>query len=258
LGVPETLQPALHWAGAGADDDRVTTRPAVALRGTLDDFSASEILRLLEETRQTGVLRVSGEGSGSMWLTDGFVYYGETGSGVPLREAVVRSGMVTEPGWDAAVAQAEAGAALLDSLVAQGSSSRTTLEAFLTERVVDTMFEFLVLLHSQFEFAPGERHLFSGAPAQDVNFLLSEGHARLERWREVAAVIPSTAIVVHVCATLPPTLPNITLSAEEFRVLAAIDGRRSVADITRLLGASAFSVCGTLHRLVTMGVCSAG
>jgi hypothetical protein len=36
-------------------------------------------------------------------------------------------------------------------------------------------------------------------------------------------------------------------------VVAHLDGRRSIADITRLLGASAFDVCATLHRLVTAG-----
>ena len=228
----------------------------MALRGTLDDFTAGDILSLLETTRQTGALRVSGEGSGALWLAEGAVYYGETEAGVSLRDAVVRSGMVTEPGWVAAVAQSDAGMPLLDALATQGSSSRSSLEALITERTVDTMFEFLVLSHSQFEFVPGERHLFAGAPTQEVEFLLTQGRERLERWREVAAVIPSTAVVVRVSLTLPPTMPTITLTAEEFRVMAAIDGRRSVADITRVLGASAFSVCGTLHRLVTIGVCS--
>ena len=234
----------------------MSTRSAAALRGTLDDFTAADILSLLETTRQTGALRVSGEGSGALWLEHGAVYYGETGTSVALRDAIVRSGMVTEPGWSAALAHAEAGTPLLEALAANGSSNHRALENLLTERTVDTMFEFLVMLHSQFEFVPGDRHAFAGAPALKVDFLLQQGHQRLERWREVAAVIPSTAAVVHISSTLPPTMPSITLSAEEFRVLAAIDGHRSVADITRLLGASAFSVCGTLHHLVTVGVCA--
>jgi hypothetical protein len=39
----------------------------------------------------------------------------------------------------------------------------------------------------------------------------------------------------------------------EWRIVAHLDGRRSIADVTRSLGASAFDVCATLHRLVTLG-----
>ena len=241
---------------AAADQIGVSNSTS-ALRGTLEDFSPSEILGLLEGTRQTGALEVTGDCTGALYLEDGAIYYGETDTSVSLHESVVHQGLVTESGWAIANEQVAGGkASLSDALVAQGSCTSTTLQQLVTDRLIDAMFELLVSSKSNFEFIPGESHPFVGSPGHPVAFLLEQGHRRLERWREVAAVIPSTAVVVRLAAALPSTLTSLTIDAEEFRVLTAIDGHRTVAEITRVLGASALAVCGTLHRLVTVGACT--
>ena len=51
--------------------------------------------------------------------------------------------------------------------------------------------------------------------------------------------------------------PTITIAAEDWRILALVDGRSSVADIIGSLGMSAFAVCGVLHRLMTAGAVEA-
>ncbi len=43
------------------------------------------------------------------------------------------------------------------------------------------------------------------------------------------------------------------LTPIDWRIVAHLDGKRSIADVTRSLGASAFDVCATLHRLVVAG-----
>ena len=59
--------------------------------------------------------------------------------------------------------------------------------------------------------------------------------------------------VVTIAADVPSDAPDLVLSPTDWSVVAHLDGRRSIADITRLLGASAFDVCATLHRLVIAG-----
>jgi len=240
-----------------AADQIEVSNSTSALRGTLEDFSPAEILGLLEGTRQTGALEVSGDCTGALYLDDGAIYYGETDNSPPLHESIVRRGLATEPGWVMANEQVAGGkASLADALVAQGSCSHAALQQLVTDRLIDAMFELLVSAKSNFEFIPGERHPLIGSPVHSVAYLLEEGHKRLERWREVAAVIPSTAVVVRIASELPSNVTSLTLDPDEFRVLAVVDGRRTVADITGVLGASALFVCGTLHRLVTVGACT--
>jgi len=167
----------------------------------------------------------------------------------------VRSGLVTDPGWHQAVERVGGGGGLGAAIVDQGTCSAEALDRVITDRIVDAVFELLVLAKSNFEFVPGEEHPMMGAPRHDVEMLVEEGRRRLERWREVAAVIPSTAAVVRLAAALPPTVESLTVDADEFRVLAAVDGHRTIAEITRVLGAGAFTVCATLHRLVMVGAC---
>jgi len=51
-------------------------------------------------------------------------------------------------------------------------------------------------------------------------------------------------------------LPRI-ITAADWRILALVDGRSSVADIIGSLGMSAFAVCGVLHRLMMAGAVEA-
>ena len=75
-----------------AADQIEVSNSTSALRGTLEDFSPAEILGLLEGTRQTGVLEVSGDCTGALYLDDGAIYYGETDTSPPLHDSIVRRG----------------------------------------------------------------------------------------------------------------------------------------------------------------------
>lgn len=230
-----------------------TQAAPVALRGSLEDFSASEILSFLAGTHQTGVLQISGDGSGSIWFANGQLYFGESETNLPLHEALVRSGIVSEAGWEAASSSTTPALHLGEALVVVGAADANGLRRVLRDRVVDAVFELLVMGHSQFEFHPGEIHELIGCDHYTVDDMVEESLRRLERWKVVATIIPSTSVVVGLARTLPPGSPDLVISPEEWRVLAALDGRRTIAEVTRNVGASAFEVCGVLHRLVTAG-----
>ena len=70
-------------------------------------------------------------------------------------------------------------------------------------------------------------------------------------------MIPSTSVVVRLADQLPLSTELVTLSREEWPVLASIDGRRDVAAIINATGLSPFGVCGVLHRFVTSGIATA-
>jgi hypothetical protein len=231
----------------------MTTATSAGLRGTLEDFGAEEILQFLAGTKKTGALVLSGDCSGTVWFSDGEVYGADATTSLPLREAVVAAGLVTEEQWDRAWADASDGVPLSNALAAHASLDQNDLDRLIESRIVDTVFELIVTSAADFEFRGDDHHPLVGGRNHTVDDLIVASRERLDRWREVATVLPSIAAVVTIAADVPSDAPDLVLSPGDWRVVAHLDGKRSVADITRLLGASAFDVCATLHRLVVAG-----
>jgi hypothetical protein len=100
-------------------------------------------------------------------------------------------------------------------------------------------------------FLEGATHPIGSRFRFDAAALLDEAAQRVEGWKVIAETIPSTAMVMRIARELRE--PSISVSAEDWRVLALVDGHTSVGDIIRALGMSAFTVCGVLHRLAHAG-----
>lgn len=231
----------------------MSTATSAALRGTLEDFGAEEILRFLASTKQSGALVLSGESTGTLWFAEGEIYGADATTSIPLRDAVTATGLVDDEQWDAAWDDASTGVPLSTALAVQASAEEADFDRLVEGRIVDAVFELLVTTSSDFEFRGAEQHPLAGGRQHQVDDLIEASRARLDRWREVATVLPSTGAVVRLSANLGPDATDLVLTPMEWRIVAHLDGRRSIADVTRLLGASAFDVCATLHRLVTLG-----
>jgi Domain of unknown function (DUF4388) len=227
---------------------------APALRGTLDDLPLPDVLALLARTNATGQLRVGGPHGGSLWLGDGEVYAASTEGGPSMWDSFVRTGTVSGAGWDAATAAlSEGGGSLADALVRWGGADPSAVARVLHERVVTSVFELMLEPSAPFEFLPDERHPAGRYLGFAVEHVLDAVHQRLATWKEIAASIPSTAVVARMRPELPGGVADVTVTAPEWHVLAALDGRRSVAEVVRSLGMSAFDVCAVLHRLIVAG-----
>lgn len=91
-------------------------------------------------------------------------------------------------------------------------------------------------------------------PGVEVQSLIDAVDGRLAAWRRVAAVIPSTAMVPSLVPDLPDGLDELRVDRARWRLLTAIDGRRSLATVIARLGTSAFDVIRDVHDLVEAGV----
>ncbi len=233
----------------------MTTATSAALRGTLQDFGAEEILRFLAGTKQSGALVLSGDCSGTVWFAEGQIYGADATTSLPFRDAFLATGLVTEEQWDSAWAEAEADEqeSLGAALEVHASLDQNESDRLVESRIIDAVFELVVTSQADFEFRGGEHHPLAGGRQHTVDDVVAASRERLDRWREVATVLPSIAAVVVLAADVPSDAPDLVLSPTEWRIVAHLDGRRSIADITRLLGASAFDVSAVLHRLVVAG-----
>jgi len=222
-----------------------------ALSGSLQDLPLRELLDLLAAGGRTGAIELDGAAPGLVVLVEGRISLALTDDGPTLQQVVLGSGLTTADGWDRAEHEARAGASLADALVAEGADPGE-LEAALREQAISALFEFVLPSETRFAFVPDAQHPLGNRftfPAPD---LIEEASRRIDAWRVIADAIPSTAMVMRLAPEAPNAIVNVP--ADDWRVLALVDGHRSIAGIIEALGMSAFAVCGVVHRLMVSGL----
>jgi hypothetical protein len=76
----------------------------------------------------------------------------------------------------------------------------------------------------------------------------------LDEWREIQAVIPSLECRVRLSEELG--IDQLVVDRERWRLLTAVDGRRSVRDLVRRTNRPVLDVCHAIVALVDAGACA--
>ena len=119
-------------------------------------------------------------------------------------------------------------------------------------RLEELCFEFLQCERGVFEFQPRVSAPWATQLSSSVETVLREARQRLIEWREIQAVIPSMDVRPRVVDELVPEA--VTLTRDRWRLIAAIDGRRSVHRLARTLGLGTYEVGRLLKSLVDDGI----
>jgi hypothetical protein len=144
---------------------------------------------------------------------------------------------------------------LRDGRLTGAESGEHTMPANGTEaraRLEELCFEFLQSERGVFEFQPRIAAPWPTQLASSVATVLSDARHRLEEWRAIQAVIPSMDARPRVVEELVPEA--VTLTRARWRLIAAIDGRRSVHRLGRALGIGTYEVGRLLKSLVEDGI----
>ena len=223
-----------------------------ALDGTLDVFPLPSLFRLFESGKTSGVLVVATAPPTVLWWCRGRISVAADLDFASLQAALEEAAVLPPERLGLALQGQRSGNTVAANLLAAGASE-PLLRDVIWDRTVETVFELLLPSRAHFWFEPAT------PPAEvpiefTIGQVLTAAEERLAAWRVIAQVIPSTSLVAKLVDQLPPTTNLVTISREEWPVLAAIDGRRDVANIVNVTGLSAFGVCGVLHRLIELGV----
>lgn len=225
----------------------------LATGGNLADVPLTSLLRSLAATDSRGILHLSGSYSSIVCFRDGEIYLAHAETGPSLRQVAVSAGVATEDEWDRAVEATRQGGTLIDALLSVADTPREQMRQALYDHTVNTLFELLVPSSNQFRFAVDEAHQMGAAFLFPVDEVLDAATRRLSEFTEIAQAIPSTDVVMRVIPRLPTGVTELTVSAVEWQILSAIDGRATVADLIATVGQSAFAVFSALHHLLRSG-----
>jgi hypothetical protein len=128
----------------------------------------------------------------------------------------------------------------------QGRHWRMSLE--------EVCFQILRVGRGSFEFQPGDRR---DGPSKDSALLtevVAAAQQRLALWREVESVIPSMSSIPQLSEGL--LTDSMTVNQSQWRVICAIDGRRTAAAVARRLDMDQLGLAQILKPLVEDGALS--
>jgi hypothetical protein len=234
----------------------------MSFEGDIKDFSLAEVMQVIGQGRKTGTLAVEGERE-TIW-----VYYKE-GRAVFATPSNLREQLGTILLQDGEITEEQLGLALRAQkkmraegnpirlgtiLVAMGAVDRTTLEEKIKHQIKESIYAAIGERAGRFRFFRGldldeEDILVS----MSVEHIILEGARRIEEWSQIKDTIRSYHEVYSINPN-PASGDAIKLTAQEWRVLSLLDGRRDLAAVAEEAGLSCFDVCRVIFGLLNMNI----
>ncbi|MEJ2420967.1 MAG: DUF4388 domain-containing protein [Acidobacteriota bacterium] len=225
----------------------------MSLRGNLNTMPLPDVMQWLAQGRKTGILHVrSADGIGKkVYFKQGDVL--STASSSPreyLGQFLISRGYISEEQLNRAIeTQLETGIKLGRILVRVGIMEEEPLKKMLQLKAEESLFDLFLWDEGEFVFEEKEEIEGDLVPVSlDVMSLVMEGIRRKDEWARIREVFPTDNVVLKALeggAGHPGKLDSADLK----RVLAAVDGRRSLAEMAMELHATPFFVASHAFAL---------
>lgn len=235
------------------------------LEGTLDAFSLPDIFHLLSFTKKTGALHlrrgVGGTGAvqhGVVHVRGGLVTGARADvSRQELGRRLLSTGLVDDQALASAAEElaGDPGVGLARLLAEKADLDGEVAKKVAGEQIADAVFDLLRWMEGEFAFTVDDVDGDDLGVELPVEEVVTEGRRRLEAWPGITEQVPAADAVVRI-NPVPPVAPTAT--ADEWALLALVDGRRSVGDLVALAGRGEYAVVSSLAALVGRGLLAVG
>jgi len=205
------------------------SRGLVALEGRLDEFTLEELLTFVSTSGRSGVLELEGPRSVVLYFAGGDLCGGES-LDTPIPRTTLRARVAQGAGEDRALVE--------DHLLTALAAARVSIDALV-------------------RFRPGPADPELSRFRFPLQHTLDDAQRRVEEWRIIADVLPSTDVVLQMATDLPDNVEEVAIARGDWQVLCRVDGQSTVTELIGRSGRSAFDVCSALYRLILSGVITA-
>jgi len=230
------------------------------LQGSLQEFGLPNVLQLVKLSAKTGALTLRREERwGRLFFRGGHIYYALVQpQSMPLGERLVRAGAIGPRELEEALARqrSAATARIGATLVAMGHLDRETLAGAVRDQIEETVFDLLGWSEGEFEFTADEP-----PPDEDVivemtvDGAIIEGSRRIDEWDLIMASLGSLQHIPRLeYAEEVGDQGGVSFSADEWRVVSLVDGRRDAGSVIRDSGLNRFRAAKILRNLVEEGL----
>ena len=229
----------------------------MALNGSLDDYSPAGALRVLSSTGKTGAVRFSGEAGCTVYLHRGQLYFArDEDTDHALASALVRPGRLSPEQWTSAIEAAGDEPRVGELLVEQGAIDGDLLASVLLSVVYDPLIRLFREGDGAFEFEADTVHWIGPHRTFNVDAIVNEVRRRVREVDEMSPFVPSTEAWVSAERSLPGDAVQVTLLREDWELIAALHGPRTIAELAMEMGRGRYSTARVVCRLARTGLVS--
>lgn len=226
------------------------------LEGSLDDFGVEDVLWLVDRTRKSGELSIDRPaGRGRLFFRDGLLYCADSEL---LRESfeaqLVRTGLITPTQLRDAETRASAEMPIARTLLSLGFLHEEQLRSAFESRLVEATFELMRRDFGKFSWEADSKAEAEVDAPLGVQQIVESAATKAAHLAEIRTVIPSEASIPSLSRHPSRDLAAITITAEQWRLLALIDGASSIESIAHRAQLGDFTVLQMLHGLATRGL----
>ncbi len=227
----------------------------MTLNGTLEDFSPAGILKVLSADGRTGAARFGGPAGCTVYLHRGQLYFARNErTDEALATALVRPGRLTADDWGKAIDASGERPMVGELLVRNGAIVPDLLASVVLSVVYDPLIELFRDGTGEFDFETDTVHWLGPFRAFPVDAIVGEVRKRVREVDEWSAAIPNLDVWVEARRTLPGTAAQVTLLREDWELVTALTGPRSIPELASELGRGVYSTARVVHRLQQAGL----
>lgn len=227
----------------------------MSLNGTLEDFSPAGILKVLSADARTGAVRFGGPAGCTIYLHRGQIYFARNaGTDEALATALVRPGRLTADDWGRAIDGAGDRPMVGELLVRDGAIAPDLLASVVLSVVYDPLIELFREGTGEFDFEADTVHWLGPFRAFPADAIINEVRKRVREVDEWGTSIPDLDAWVEASRTLPGNAVQVTLLREDWELVTALSGPRTIRDLAGELGRGVYSTARVVHRLCQSGL----
>jgi hypothetical protein len=205
------------------------------LRGSLRSFKLADVLTFLAMSRKSGTLVLLSDArrASIVFLNGAVVYAGSNQEKLRLSAILLRKKKISREQFEAIDALMRREEARFGAIAVQnGVLTEEQLRDFLRTQVTEVLYDAFVWTSGEFGFADQlELPEYAVTISVDLPNLIMEGARRIEEWELCLQLLPDPRQVYRVVSA--PRTDRVTLTADEWRILFMIDGRRTLEDLVR-------------------------
>jgi hypothetical protein len=209
-----------------------------------------DVMAMLAHTRWRGELAVlSTDAERAIFMENGNVVGAETtAADERLGSVMYRYGAMDDAQYQKVMQRVEAGARFGDAAIELGVSSREQVYAYLGKQIEEIVYAAMAVDDGTFYFLEGFDHeRLVSHHTLSANMLLMDGVTRLDEIRYFRQKIPDADWVVF-------GRDRTSAPAAEFvAVLAAVDGKLTIAELGRTTGLGEFETTKAVYALIQSG-----
>ena len=235
----------------------------MALEGNLEDFSLTDMFRLVESGKKSGTLEVASDDCrGMVCFAGGAIFFAASSRRPePLGRRLVTAGLVTEKqlrqalGLQKIQKKEKAARRLGQILVEEGYVEEEAIERFVQETFYDTLFDLFRLGSGHVRFDQEQDNVDQDVGSRvSVDSVVAEMRHRLDEWKRIRERVPGMDSLFLASASPGDRSAEIHLKPAEWLVLCELHGGRTVRELIDATGTSDFEISRTLYAMQAAGL----